>query len=409
MARHADTRRDSHDTDRQTQAAREEKIERIVAMIDSLPDRGSADALIAPFRGRLADLNVRRPLNFPRLLFRPLDVLIVPGASWRYDRIGLPRTALVPLAVQCRAILGDAVKAVERLMDGCRTNDADVVAEAGAILWPLAAAALETAAPNAEWCSATGLPLADHADAVRLVITVLREASEIEMLVARALEGRQPDMAQLRPMLWRAAHAGDPRALGGLLSVLLARLPVPDRVFTVVGEITGGRTDPVAAATAEQALEFMLDSVEPEIIVVLDTSDACQELRRAIALLDGVQRPGAMHRASRRARCTAIRQGLVTACQAHFAASLRATVLGPLAASGGRCDDATQAGVEASARNLRQFEEASRTLGDEANERMLRQAAETLRQSDGPLVDRMRIVEILLGSDYAATMLAQLS
>jgi len=36
------------------------QISRIVAMVDALPERGSADALIAPLRPRLARLHPRR-------------------------------------------------------------------------------------------------------------------------------------------------------------------------------------------------------------------------------------------------------------------------------------------------------------------------------------------------------------
>src|SRR3954447_4825225 len=45
------------------------QLVRTVALLDSMPNRGAADALLDPVRKRLAGLHPRRPLNFCRLLF----------------------------------------------------------------------------------------------------------------------------------------------------------------------------------------------------------------------------------------------------------------------------------------------------------------------------------------------------
>ena len=49
--------------------ASDAQIEQIVALVDSLPQRGVADDLIAPLRRRLARLRPHRPMSFMRLLF----------------------------------------------------------------------------------------------------------------------------------------------------------------------------------------------------------------------------------------------------------------------------------------------------------------------------------------------------
>ena len=394
-------------------AARDEQIGRVVAMVDGMPDRGEADALIAPLRARLAQLRPNRPLNFARLLFRPLDPLIVSAASWRRGRIGLPRSALAPLAAQCRALLGDAAEPVENLIEGHQANDSGAVRGAGAILWPLAASALANAAPTAAWPGATGLVTEDHADAVRLIVAVLGEANEIERLVAGALEGRPPGVAELRPLVARAARVGDPRVLGGLFAVLLARLPGSDRLFATIGAIASDAANPAAGpaagAAVDQALNFMLDTVDAAMITELPLGPAAEELCRAASLLEGMERLGFGDRAARRARGAAIRQTLADACQSRFATELREAVLLPFTADEAPLDDAAQNAVEAAARGLRQFQDASRALAGEAIETMLRDAAGALRAGPGPLVDRMRIVEILFGPDRAAAMLAELS
>jgi hypothetical protein len=46
--------------------AADAQIARVVAMVDAMPERGSADALIAPLRPRLAALRPTRPLSFTR-------------------------------------------------------------------------------------------------------------------------------------------------------------------------------------------------------------------------------------------------------------------------------------------------------------------------------------------------------
>ena len=57
--------------------ARDQQILRVVDMVDKMPQRGDADDFIAPLRPRLAFLRPIRRLNFTRLLFQPLDSVIV--------------------------------------------------------------------------------------------------------------------------------------------------------------------------------------------------------------------------------------------------------------------------------------------------------------------------------------------
>src|SRR5580704_264145 len=87
-------------------AARDEQILKAVAMVDAMPDRGAADQLIAPLRKRLAHLRPPRPLRFARLLFLPLDPLIVPAARWRIEQPTIPRSAIPSLAGALAVDLG---------------------------------------------------------------------------------------------------------------------------------------------------------------------------------------------------------------------------------------------------------------------------------------------------------------
>ena len=387
--------------------ARDEKIERIVAMVDNLPARGEADALIAPLRTRLMRLRPRRKLTSGRLMFMPLDPLIVPTAEWQRGQVGLPRGALTALIQQCRERVGDALEPVEQMIEGTDVEDAETVRRAGALLWPLAARAFEGAPPPAGWAAATGLSAEDHAELLRLILGVLREAPEIEALVARTAEGSPPEMKQLRPLLARAAAHGEKQGVAAVLAVLLARLPVAERVLNAAGELAATGTG-LTAAAADLAIDIMLENVRPDHVASRSLGNAADELDAVAALLNGVERTGAGHRPSRRARSAELRRALQSACRERFSEDLRARVLTRLAAGVEPCDAAAQAEVENAARDLRRFEHASRQLGGEPFERMLWEAADLLKAGAGPMVDRLRVIEILLGSDYARTMLSRL-
>src|SRR5918993_3946884 len=71
---------------------------RVVALLDGLKDRGEADELLARARHRLQGLRPPRPLAFTRLLFVPLDGVIVPPSKWRRGEGQVPRSALPALA-----------------------------------------------------------------------------------------------------------------------------------------------------------------------------------------------------------------------------------------------------------------------------------------------------------------------
>ena len=86
--------------------ARDEQILRVVTMLDAMPHRGEADQVLAPLRPRLARLRPPRPLRFARLLFLPLDLLIVPAGRWRFEHLTIPRTAIPPIAAMVESALG---------------------------------------------------------------------------------------------------------------------------------------------------------------------------------------------------------------------------------------------------------------------------------------------------------------
>ena len=89
-----------------------------------------------PLRRRLAVLRPPRPLRFVRLLFHPLDPLIVSAGRWRPDQPAIPRTALAPLADCVRGAMPAEASAIEAAINGRTTADADLIAAQGACCGP---------------------------------------------------------------------------------------------------------------------------------------------------------------------------------------------------------------------------------------------------------------------------------
>ena len=157
-------------------AAQDAKILKVLEVVDRLPQRGPADALIAPLRSRLAQIRPRRPLGAVRLLFMPLDPVLVAGSKWKRGALAIPRTAIPSLARQVEALAPGALGAAEREVTGAFTDEPVVVRRVGVPLWSVAGPALAAAPPPADWLATTGLNEADHRairDAVALVLSLL--------------------------------------------------------------------------------------------------------------------------------------------------------------------------------------------------------------------------------------------
>jgi hypothetical protein len=72
-----------NDIRRSLAATENEKLKRVVAVLDTMEVRGSADHVLNAIRPRLHQLRLPRPLRFARLLFMPLDTLIVNVSKWK--------------------------------------------------------------------------------------------------------------------------------------------------------------------------------------------------------------------------------------------------------------------------------------------------------------------------------------
>ncbi len=198
--------------------APDNQVARIVAMVDALPQRGAADALIAPLRPRLAQLQPDRPVGFIRLLFTPLNPVIASTAEWRQGGVGVPRAALASLGTAARTALFGA--AVSRSGEQVRVDR-------GPALWRGAALVLDSLAMPADWSDRSGLTDADYRTVVGAAAAVLHEAAAIETVVSNR---RTFDDDTVRAIFVRTRDRGT-AALDTVAAVLLGRLPAPVRII----------------------------------------------------------------------------------------------------------------------------------------------------------------------------------
>ena len=366
--------------------ARDGQVARVVALVDAMPERGVADALIAPLRPRLAQLRVGRPLGFTRLLFTPLNPVIMPLPAWQRSGVGAPRPALSVLGAAVRATLPEY---------GDWRGDWDTLLPTGLMLWPAAAAVLDSMPIPDTWFDATGLAASQFPTVARITAAVLHEAAAIERL-ART---REPvPNGEVLAVLSRSRARGS-AALDTVVAVMLARLPVPSQVASLAVEASGndratGRAiDRLAATLADPANDAS------------DLRDVAVEACRIVAMieaLDGGASP------ERRAQLEQIRREVDMVNRRTFRCAADQFMALAQSAMSASFDDAAIAGIEAFARDLRRLGTIFRRLGgaDEYDGRLEATAA-AIQSIGGDLgfADRIRLVEILAGPEQALAMI----
>ncbi len=365
--------------------AADAQIARVVAMVDAMPERGSADALIAPLRPRLAALRPTRPLSFTRLLFTPLDPVIMTTAQWQATCVGVPRPALRPLGAAIAAALSALGQAYHD--GGC--------AETGSDLWEAAATVLETLNAPPDWSAASGLAVRHFATVAGAVGAVLHEATQIQSLAGR----RRPAQDEtLEAMLSRSRIHGT-LALDTVVAVLLARLPAPGRTLALAA----------AAAGSDRAIEQTLDMLDASLSSrndgARDPRTVAVELGRVVSLTTALETAAPPER---RRRLDVIRREANFFCQRSFNRAVEHMLTFAETATPDRLKDDVVAGLEVTARDLRRLEAVGRTLGaDDQYDAILASASASVRDTQGglSLVERVHLIEILSGPEAAMALL----
>ncbi len=407
-----------HDLQRHLATAEEGKLREIVALVDSLPDRGAADGLIAPLRGRLQKIKPGRRLNTTRLLFQPANGLIVAVTQWRRGTLTLPRQALPCLAKLLRGEMGAEFDAIAHATEGTMSDDHLALLRAGRLLWPRAAAIFAQAPMPPEWPGMTGLGLADFTATVRPLAVLLGEAVCIEELVQIGAGDEDFSRKAMRRCLARAMmtvstlpERGDAavagRCLGMLLAVCLERLPNQQIPLLAAGDLTSRGHDPAPRIAADAAIDASLDQAQARLA---DPSVAfsMEDVHRLAMLLETLDQPGPAGRPARKPRVTALRRALDSHCRARFEAEISTSLLPGIAGLGTANSASSLAALEEVARDLRRLEAVGRSLGSQAHfDRALSDCARAvpgLATAARP-IDLARVVEILQGPEAALAVL----
>jgi hypothetical protein len=389
-------------------AAQDDQIHRVLTIIDALAERGDADKLIAPLRGRIAELRPRRKLSLARLLFTPLQPLIVEAASWSLAAPSIPRTTIQSLTGQVRDGLGATAATIDALAaQHSSTDGIGELVEIGGELWPAAAKVLAAAPTPADWTAKTGLRERDHTALASAVSSLLAQALPLLRVVARAMAGTAPEPEELHALLEAVAPAGA-QPLAMMIALALGWLPRSELLIQVVDDFARRHDDPTVSATVDGAVDFVLTRIEQSPLPSADLTTAAVEARQ-IAIMLGDLMLCSAQRPRRRNRVEQVRREVDTACRERFAREVENQLVAPSTGIAAAGDDTIEA-LEAAARGLRQFEGAARQIGSaEQYDRQLQRAAEALcpKPDEDALarVSRIRLVEILRGSDAAVAML----
>ncbi|HUN41456.1 MAG TPA: hypothetical protein VMU81_14295 [Acetobacteraceae bacterium] len=388
------------------------KIPKLLRVIDAVEHRGATDALVAPFRARMAQLQPARPLQLARLLFLPLNPLIVPSAAWEAKAPTIPRSTLVPMVDAIRDAMGKDASTVDRMVAGRTTHDHRVIAEAGPILWSAAAQALPTAATPLRWTESSGLPVELFATIAGNTAEVFAQVLRLQTWRAEAETGTAVRTSAMQNMLMEVCRRR-PEGLTMVIALLLARLPQAAGVLRrAILEIGGTAAVAIRAAMDAALLNLVERLVAPSGIetAVLATHlrESGAEVYRLTRLLASATTDDAT--GAWRRRLSGLRQRLDGSCRLRFTLGLQTDFLQILKDPSIQPDAGLLNRLEEAARGLRELADEATQIGSAAlYAELLREATEAIKAvgSDGnfTLADRVRLVEILAGPDEAWTLL----
>ncbi len=380
--------------------ADDSRLLEVLRYLDSLPDRGTADGLVAPVRDRLRRLRPPRIWRFPRLLFTPLDIVLVPNDAWRVGSGRLPRAIIAPVAEMVRRALPTQTTAAERLLARKTHPTHENVAAAGALVWPKAGGALRadnemppSMAPS--WAT-TGLPGAAFRPLAFGVAAGLDAACRVAAL-SHPFVPPEAVEAGITATLRQAKTAGsDP--WGIVLTLALQHFPRSAATRAAIRQ----HDDPIWGQACASAVAACWSWLEAGAAATgLGTSAAfALDLRRRIALLDAFGDDSARHR-----RALAVRAKLRAACARQLEAGAQDLIIAPLRSvtEADASGEGFMQTLEAGAWSLRRFNAEASRLGEVAAcDAALRDAAGVvhgcalLQQAD-----RQHLIDILLVRDAA--------
>ncbi len=393
--------------------ADDQKIKRVIAMLDGVADPKMNQTLLDPLRARLASLNLERPLRFTRLLFMPLDPVIVAPREWQPDEPSIPRTALAPLAGIVRNGLGAEAIFIDKTIAGRKTSAIQQIALAGEALRPRAAEVLAAAAaPPADWAEC-GLPHKVFQPLTRSIAAVLRRGPQLRWLLRDAEVGVFESAEQAVADILKDIGKEPPEGCALIARLILLQSP---HAAPLLRRFIASGADQAAKAMVRRAIdqgtEQMLSDMESDTGLTEEISrgplaNVGAMVRRIATFLHEIEEDSGAP--ADRPRLHAIRKKLDQACRERFSDGLNTGLLTPLAATAGPVDGNGQILMESCGRELRELETAARKVGGAADyDRLLLEASAAVMEAAaaGTLtaVRKLRLIEILEGPEAAAAL-----
>lgn len=384
--------------------ASDQQLRRLVPVLDSLPRRDVANTLMAGARPRLRHLRPPRLMNLTRLLFLPLDPLIVMPRDWKPGQGLLPRSALAPLVQALQQSEPVLVAKWQPQFGRPDQWNANLLREAGAALWP-AAADLPRNLPAA-W-NETGLPAHVFPELAELCATIWRHAPALMRLRLAGADGPPESLA--RPAFRLIAAEGS-EVVGLCLRVLLPYAAKPARLVAIVTGLSAA-----LAPAAERALDRYLEAAEPGLDAT-DLGTTAAVAARFASLLDDLDQSVTRDKPRRAQLLQALRRSAAESCAERLRAELRPRLMEPLEAllEHPAPSDAAVEALEIAAVALRGLADSGRRLhAPLAAERLLERSLALLTRlaarlpEEGPRflrADALRLVQILSSPAEAARL-----
>jgi hypothetical protein len=368
--------------------------------------------VLDPLRPRLTTLKPPRTLRFTRLLFMPLDGLIVPASGWKPGQATIPRSVLEAISRTVQVEMGGDIAVIESIITGHNTDEAEVVTRAGLSAWGRAGEILARAPAPVGWAD-TGLPPALYASLARAVATVLRRAAKLRNLERDVELGvLQPDEQVIRGII--SSLAGEPtQGCGMVFKLLLRRLPHAIPLLRQLIGASGTSADRGMLQTAmDEGTDALLADMEDRSELTEGLREGAfsavgTEVQRIATLLQDIDQDAGAAR--HRPRLHGIRRKLDEVCRGRFVEGIAKGLVTPLASATALMDNAGLAQLESFARDLRTIETAGRKVGSPAAyDTLLVKASEAVQTAanHGSLgtVGAVRLVEILAGPEMAEAM-----
>ncbi|MDX6749239.1 hypothetical protein SH611_05430 [Geminicoccaceae bacterium 1502E] len=414
--------------------ASDAQLLRILELVERLERSPEIEGTIARIRSRLVALRPARPFTLRRLLTVPLEPLLVPHAEWVPGQRRISRAALPTLqTLALEAVPRDGKLACESTA-GRRMEDARLL-ELGGELWPAAAAGLR------------GARLGGH-DVLSRLGGAARLHLDQQIETAAVLLDEAPTLlAELWQLPPRPVVVTSPEERGRLERVLTAAAGKGGTCLQVVMEVLVQRTDnPVLVMQSLEACELRLPRDQRQGFIrrlatqcasylqvrsrgareaPLET--AAETLASVIASVESLQTVGASGPVDRRALLE-IRRDAGEVVEKRLDEALRRVVLEQASAlatavAPGDLESRARA-AEKAARATSLLVHAGRRLGlgqwvesllSETRDdyhKLAREVVQGLEARGLPrqermlcLMDQVRLVEILYGSDAAMEIL----